>query len=123
MESGPIDWDGDGSFTPLLFAFLDDLYIVTVREIARQAFDLVTGEVERIAGIRTNLGKLQLYSKDNGPCPPGFEEFPSVWTCDAPDFKNRGIVVLGSPLGTVEFCRAHAEKRMTVEQQFLDWIP
>ena len=123
FDSGPIDWDGEGSFKPLLFAFLDDLYIVTVREIARQAFDLVTGEVERIAGIRTNLGKLQLYSKDNGPCPPGFEEFPSVWTCDAPDIKNRGIVVLGSPLGTVEFCRAHAEKRMTVEQQFLDWIP
>ena len=57
MESGPIDWDGDGScFTPLLFAFLDDLYLVTVRDIARQAFDIVTGEVERIAGIRTNLG-------------------------------------------------------------------
>ena len=50
-------------FKPLLFAFLDDLYVVTTREMARRAFDVVTGEVERIAGIRTNLGKLQLYSK------------------------------------------------------------
>lgn len=116
------DWVAD-FFKPLLFAFLDDLYVVTDRVMARQAFDVVTGEVERIAGIRTNLGKLQLYSKNGGSCPQGFEDFPSVWTCDAPDTKNRGIVVLGSPLGTVEFCKAHAEKRMIVEEQFLDWIP
>ena len=131
MESGPIDWDGNGSFTPLLFAFLDDLYLVTVRDIARQAFDIVTGEVERIAGIRTNLGKLQLYCKNGGACPQGFEDFQAlravdaqpIWTGDAPQLEKRGIVVLGSPLGTVEFCKAHAAKRMKVEQELLDWIP
>ena len=60
---------------PLLFAFLDDLYVVTEPDIARKAFDIVTGEVERIAGIRTNLGKLQLYCKAGDHCPPGFEVF------------------------------------------------
>ena len=118
-------------FKPLLFAFLDDLYVVTTREMARRAFDVVTGEVERIAGIRTNLGKLQLYSQAGGPCPPGFDDFLAeravdakpIWTCDAPQIEHRGIVVLGSPLGTVEFCKAHAEARMAVEQVLLDWIP
>ena len=131
FESGPIPEDGEGYFTPLLFAFLDDLYLVTVRDIARQAFDIVTGEVERIAGIRTNLGKLQLYCKNGGACPQGFEDFQAlravdaqpIWTGDAPQLEKRGIVVLGSPLGTVEFCKAHAAKRMKVEQELLDWIP
>ena len=118
-------------FTPLLFAFLDDLYVVCNREIARKAFDIVTAEVASIAGIRTNLGKLQLYSKAGGPCPPGFEDFQAlrgveeqpIWTCDAHEISKRGIVVLGSPLGTVEFCTAFADKRMKVEQELLDWIP
>jgi len=121
----------DALVRPLLFAFLDDLYVVTEPDIARKAFDIVTGEVERIAGIRTNLGKLQLYCKAGGPCPPGFEDFQAqraieaqpIWTCDAPQIEHRGIVVLGSPLGTEEFCKAHAEKRMKIEQELLDWIP
>ena len=122
---------GEAYFKPLLFAFLDDLYVMTTREMARTAFDVVTGAVERMAGIRTNLGKLQLYSHAGGACPPGFEDFLAaraidakpIWTCDAPQIEHRGIVVLGSPLGTVEFCKAHAEARMAIEQQLLDWIP
>ncbi len=121
---------GENYFRPLLFAFLDDLYVVANPEIARKAFDIVTGEVEAIAGIRTNLGKLQLYSKAGGPCPPGFEELQAqraidapIWTCDASEISKRGIVVLGSPLGSEQFIKAHAEKRMQVEQELLDWIP
>ena len=124
-----VTWD-EQYFKPLLFAFLDDLYVVTVRDIARAAFDIVTGEVEKIAGIRTNLGKLQLYSAAGGSCPPGFADIAAhraiespIWTMDAPQLENRGIVVLGSPLGSVEFCKAHADKRMQIEQQLLDWIP
>ena len=121
----------DALARPLLFAFLDDLYVVTEPDIARNAFDIVTGEVESIAGIRTNLGKLQLYCKAGGPCPPGFEDFQAqraieaqpIWICDAPQIEHRGIVILGSPLGTEEFCKAHAEKRMKIEQELLDWIP
>ena len=131
LAVGTDAWLEEDYFRPLLFAFLDDLYVVTVREMARQAFDVVTEAVANQAGIRTNLGKLQLYSKEGGPCPPGFDDFQAlraenttpIWTCDAPQIANRGIVVLGSPLGTVEFIKAHAEKRMSIEQQLLDWIP
>ena len=131
LAVGTDAWLEEDYIRPLLFAFLDDLYVVTVRAMARQAFDVVTEEVANQAGIRTNLGKLQLYSKEGGACPPGFEDFQAlraenttpIWTCDAQNIKHRGIVVLGSPLGTVEFIKAHAEKRMNIEQQFLDWIP
>ena len=130
MVTHSANWVEEQYFKPLLFAFLDDLYVVTVRDIARAAFDVVTSEVENIAGIKTNLGKLQLYSEAGGSCPPGFDDFQAhraidspIWTMDAPQLENRGIVVLGSPLGSVEFCKAHADKRMQVEQQLLDWIP
>ena len=131
LAVGTDAWLEGAYFSPLLFAFLDDLYVVAAREIARQAFDVVTEEVANQAGIRTNLGKLQLYSKEGGACPPGFDDFQAlraenttpIWTCDAPHNYQRGIVVLGSPLGTEEFIKAHAEKRMGIEQQLLDWIP
>ena len=119
-------------FNPLLFAFLNDLNVATVRNKARQAFDIVSSKVARIAGIRTNLGKPQLCSKDGGPCFPGCDDFQAfraidaqpLWACDAPQIKSRGIVAPGSPPGTGEFCKAHAEKRtMNIEQQLLDWIP
>ena len=123
MVTHSANWVEEQYFKPLLFAFLDDLYVVTVRDIARAAFDVVTSEVENIAGIKTNLGKLQLYSEAGGSCPPGFDDFQAhraidspIWTMDAPQLENRGIVVLGSPLGSVEFCKAHADKRMQVEQ-------
>ena len=115
----------------LLVAFLDDLYAVTEKDRTRKTFDIVTTAVEKHAGIRTNLGKLQLYSEAGGDPPPGFEEFQEkraenegrIWTSNCPQLQDRGIVVLGSPLGTVEFCEAFAVKRIEKEQKFLDWLP
>ena len=39
-----------------------------------------------------------------------------------PPVEN-GIVILGVPVGTAEFCRAHADERVGVEQNFLEWLP
>ena len=78
LAVGTDAWLEEDYIRPLLFAFLDDLYVVTVRAMARQAFDVVTEEVANQAGIRTNLGKLQLYSKEGGACPPGFEDFQAL---------------------------------------------
>ena len=115
----------------LLVAFLDDLYAVTEKDRTRKTFDIVTTAVEEHAGIRTNLGKLQLYSTAGGEAPAGFEDFQDkraeneakIWTSDSPQPQDRGIVVLGSPLGSPEFCEAFAEKRMEKEQALLDWLP
>ena len=105
-----------------LFAFLDDLYVVTTRERARAAFDAVTEEVSKGAGVRTHLGKLRLWSKAGGACPPGFEAFEGdVWTGNAATEKQ-GIKVLGTPLGHADFVAAHAQRRMAEESCFLDKI-
>ena len=102
-----------------LFAFLDDLYIVTTRDRARAAFDAVTEEVANKAGVRTHLGKLRLWSKAGGSCPPGFEGLEDdAWTGNVATEKQ-GIKVLGTPLGHADFVAAHAKQRIEEETRFL----
>ena len=57
-----------------LAAFLDDLYIVTWPERARQAYDLVTHTVELHAGVAANQGKTRVHGAARVPAPPGIEE-------------------------------------------------
>ena len=49
-----------------LFAFLDDLYVVTTRARANTAFEEVATQVERHAGVRTHLGKLKAWCRGVG---------------------------------------------------------
>ena len=106
-----------------IFAFLDDVYVVTSRSHARRAFDIVTERIRLHAGVHTNLGKCRVWSKLGGSPPPGIAELGSdVWRGDCPAVEN-GIVVLGTPLGSPEFVQAHCDKRMAVEREFLQWIP
>ena len=103
-----------------LFAFLDDLYVVTTRERAKAAFAAVTEEVAVGAGVRTHLGKLRLWSKSGGDCPAGFEGYgPDVWAGGA-EPQSRGIKVLGTPLGHPDFVAAQVDKRVADERRFLD---
>ena len=55
--------------------------------------------------------------------PPGIASMGSeVWRGDrAPE--ERGIVVLGTPVGAPEFLRAHATSRLAREERFLQWLP
>ena len=46
-----------------LFAFLDDLYLVTDRARAATSFHRVANEVHQHAGVQTHLGKLRAWSK------------------------------------------------------------
>ena len=45
-----------------VFAFLDDIYIRTCRERAREEFDVVTLSVAGLAQTRPNLGKCRVYA-------------------------------------------------------------
>ena len=102
--------------------YLDDLYIVTTRERARAAFDIVTGEVEAGAGVRSHLGKLRMWSKGGGTRPAGFEDFEGVvWTGDAPS-EDRGIKVLGTPLGSEAYVAKFVRERMSDEKRLLDKV-
>ena len=42
-----------------MFAYLDDVYVLTTRPRAQAAFECVAEAVERVAGVRTQLGKLR----------------------------------------------------------------
>ena len=106
-----------------LFAFLDDLYVVTTRERAQEAFDIVTEEVANGAGVMTHNGKLRLWSKSGGDCPSGFEDFDQeVWAGGAEPEAN-GVKVLGTTIGHADFVAAHANRRLREERSFLDKLP
>ena len=44
-----------------IMSFLDDLYVVTSRARALDAFETVANEVEQGTGIQTHMGKLQMW--------------------------------------------------------------
>ena len=102
-----------------LAAFLDDLYVVTVPERAAPLLHVVTGEVERGAGVEANLGKTRVYNAAGGDAPPGIAALgPDVWCGDLPPAR-RGFVALGVPIGHPEFVGAHAAGRLEAEADLL----
>ena len=106
-----------------IFSFLDDLYVVTCRARAYEAFEEVARQVEEHAGVQTHLGKLRAWCSGGGPPPEDLAaECPEAWTADRPDEAN-GLVVLGTPLGTKAFVEAHARERVQKEQRLLDELP
>ena len=106
-----------------LLAFLDDLYVLTTRERARAARDTVVGIVEAECGIASNEGKTRVYSSAGGPPPPGVAELGSdVWRGDKP-LEERGLVVLGTPIGHPHFIAAWAAQRMRTERELLQQLP
>eukprot|EP00959_Pyramimonas_sp_CCMP1952_P435189 9112610-Pyramimonas_sp.AAC.1 len=110
-----------------ILSFLDDSYVVTSKERAAAVFRTVADAVERRAGVKSHLGKLRVWSRGGGEAPPGLDDLgeavgPEVWTGDGPAHEN-GIVVLGTPLGTPDFVKAHAEERLQKERRLLDELP
>ena len=105
-----------------LMAFLDDLYVITVPDRAREALDGTVRAVKENCGIASNLGKTRVFGQE-GPPPPGIETLgQDVWRGDKPPHQ-RGAVVLGSPIGHPEYVRAWAEARLHEEQQLLQELP
>ena len=101
-------------------AYLDDLYVRTTRERAEEAYKAVTKAVQEHAGVRTNTGKLRVWSRAGGPPPPGFTA--EHWTADKPDAEN-GVRILGTPLGTPAYAAAHAAERLAEEKRLLAELP
>ena len=115
----------DEALHPLdnLVAFLDDLHVVTNPGRARTALDTTVEEVASHCGIASNLGKTRAIASVPGPPPPGIAELgDDVWRADKPT-AERGVVVLGSPIGPPDFIRSWADERMRTERQLLDHLP
>ena len=110
-----------------IFAFLDDIYLVAPRHRAAEVYKLMARTLEQRAGIKADIGKAAAWSKNGGPPPPGVNDLgdpskPPVWKGNLPPAEN-GIVILGTPLGTPEFCTQHAQERIKEENKFLQWLP
>ncbi len=106
-----------------ILAFLDDLYLVTSKARAGEAYELVAGHVERHAGVQSHTGKLRAWCKAGGPAPPDLQAISAeAWTADRPGDLN-GLVVLGTPLGKPAFVQKHAAERTAVEHKMLRHLP
>ncbi|CAE7943931.1 unnamed protein product [Symbiodinium sp. KB8] len=85
----------------------------------REYLRVVTGEVERGAGVEANLGKTRVYNAAGGDAPPGIAALgPDVWCGDLPPAR-RGFVALGVPIGHPDFVGAHAAGRLEAEADLL----
>ncbi|CAE7930015.1 unnamed protein product, partial [Symbiodinium sp. KB8] len=80
--------------------------VVTTPARAREAFDTAAHAVEDHCGIASNLGKTRVLAAEGGPPPPGITELgEDVWCGDKPP-AQRGVVVLGTPVGHPDFVQA-----------------
>ena len=97
-------------------AFLDDVYIVCQPERVRVLFDLFLESLIQVAGIRLHDGKTSLWNA-SGTVPDNVEELgPAVW-------QPRGIAVLGTPIGSLEYTAERVERRLADERLLWEAIP
>lgn len=106
-----------------IMAYLDDVYLLTNKDRAAEAYRIVSREIENKAGVKPHLGKLEAWSRKGGDAPPGLEQLsPTAWKGNAPAEQN-GLVVLGIPVGTPEFVRSWCTDRITEERKLVDQLP
>ena len=109
----------------LVVAYLDDIYVLTKPERARQAYDVVSEVLQRVCGILVHQGKLVCWNRTGAAAPPGIAALDTpghtVWRGDARPAEN-GVVVLGAPVGTDAFAAAEGERAAAREQTLLDGL-
>ena len=92
-----------------LFAYLDDLYVLCTPERARIIFDLVRERLWEHSRIHVHLGKTKTYNA-GAVEPPRMRELGSLrdpcWVGDAAlPPQERGMIILGAPMGHPEYVR------------------
>ena len=106
-----------------LYAYLDDICVLTTRDHGRHAYDVVSRAIEGHAGIASNAGKTRVYHQDPGPPPPGIDQLgPDVWVGNQPP-AQRGFVALGVPIGHPEFIACHLQARLAAKAELLEELP
>ena len=102
-----------------VFAFLDDIYVVSLPERTRTIFNLAAEKLGGGAGIELHAGKTRVWNKA-GECPPDVVELgDEVWNAT-------GIKILGTPVGTQEFAQVACAARLEEEDKLWEavkWIP
>ena len=102
-----------------LFAFLDDVHVVSPPHRTRDGYNILEEQLWTGAGIQLHTGKTRVWNRE-GTCPPGVEELgDEVWS-------PSGIKILGTSIGSPEFVRTIIAKRLEDEGRLWDavaWVP
>ena len=94
----------------VLFAFLDDVYVVTGPNRTREVFDLLAEHLWRFAGISLHTGKTRVWNI-SGVSSQNVEDLgEQVW-------NREGIKVLGTPVGTDQFVSDAVTERVQEESR------
>ncbi len=107
-----------------MFAFLDDLYVVSTPERVVEIYRIVEEELWAHARIRVHTGKTQVWNR-NGVAPEQIEELGcGAWrgAGDAPP-ERQGVKILGTPLGHPAFVRAMLAEKLEEQRTLLRRIP
>ena len=96
----------------LLFAFLDDVYVLAEPDRVRTLYNLLEAAFREHCGIELNAGKTRAWNAAGSP-PPDLEDLGAeVW-------DPHGIKVLGTPVGADDFVRACTTERVNSERDLL----
>ncbi len=107
-----------------LFAFLDDLYVVARPERIATIYNVLEEELWNHARIRINAGKTQVWNR-GGFVPDHVDALgPRAWRGgnETPP-AQRGVKILGTPLGHAEFVKKTLADLLTEQRTLLERIP
>ena len=107
-----------------LYAFLDDVYAVSSPHRVRAIYDLLAQHLEARTSIRLNSGKTRIWNTA-GHQPANITSLGSeVWVgnMQLPP-QQRGITVLGAPVGTREYKQHHLQQLQTEHNTLLQQLP
>ena len=86
-------------------AFLDDVYVVCQSGRVRFMYNILADALGRVAGIQLHEGKTRVWNRSQTQ-PDNINELgPEVW-------QPRGITVLGTPIGCVEYVSEKMTRRI-----------
>ena len=98
-----------------VFAYLDDVYLLTRPERARDALDTVSRNLGESCGIAVDQGKLQSWSRSGGEAPAGLAALDTadhrVWRGSELPERN-GVTIVGTPIGHTAFVDRTADEKL-----------
>ena len=112
-----------------IFAFLDDVYVVSAPERVRTIYDALAAALWHSARIRLHEGKTRIWNSageepSNIADLSGDDGAEPVWVGDwSLPPECQGITVLGSPLGHDAFVARHLERKREDHDRLLQRLP
>ena len=115
-----------------LFAYLDDVYVVTRPERVGEVYRILEEALRVFSCIRIHNGKTKIWNK-SGVRPVACDRLEriaqvenpraTVWKGGGVPTNEQGIKVLGTPLGHDDFVAHHLREVAREQQELLDKIP